>query len=186
MRKFVWLPLIRLGTQTEAHVLEIMTEATHFGGINMDTLNRSGFAENTAATLSILQELSCQPPNANLYVTSFLPNLSQSQTLTLALLLGCFIQAPSCPYSKVIVTGHIDLAQTHYAIENVGQFDAKLQLLLTLGKQLEPTPFYFPDAMTESQASPKLAQLAANNIMPKPVNRLADILQDFGIDHSRT
>ncbi len=181
MRKFVWLPLIKLGAQPGGQILEVMSEATSYGGINMEGLNRSGLAEHTAVTLSILKHLAVQPPSANLYMTSFLPNLSHSQALTLGLLTACCIQVPSCRYSKVIVTGQIEAEQTHFAIQNVSQFDAKLNLLLTLGKQLEPIPFYFPQSMAGEIVNPYLAQLAANNIVPKPVSRLADIFQDFGM-----
>jgi hypothetical protein len=183
MRKFVWIPVVSLGPQTPGQFLEIMSEPACFGGINMDALKNCGLDKNIAETQAILKQLTQQPNRANLYLTRYLVNLSNTQGVNLGLTLASFIQAPTCPYQKVIVTGQLqlDATQASLSIATTGHFEAKIQTILNLGAQSDSIPFYFPRAMiTESNAT-LLSQLPALNIVLKPIDNLSEIFIDFGL-----
>lgn len=181
MRKFVWVPIVSLGQNTQGKFLEIMSEPACFGGINMDALKNYGLTKNIAATQVVLKRVTQQPSSANLYLTSFLANLSNTQGINLGLILASFIQAPTCPYQKIIVAGQLETAKASLSVTTTGHFETKVKTILNLGEQAEPIPFYFPRAMTTESHLPLLSQMAALNIVLKPVDNLAEALFDFGL-----
>lgn len=181
MRKFVWVPVVSLGRNTQGQFLEIMSEPTCFGGINMEALQNCGLNKNIAATKTVLSGLPYQPSSAKLYLTGFMANLGNTQGINLALLLAGFIQAPTCPHQKIIVTGQLDTAKAALPVTTTSYFEAKANTILNLGTQPEALPFYFPRAMLTEKHTRLLAQLAAANIVLKPIGSLSEVLVDFGM-----
>ncbi|NOT84623.1 MAG: hypothetical protein HOP02_07570 [Methylococcaceae bacterium] len=179
MRKFVWVPVVSLGREATGQFLEIMSEPTLMGGINMNALKNCGFNKNIAHIEAVLTQLSVKPSSAKLYLTGFLVNLSNTQGVNLGLLIACFMQAPACPYQKIIVTGNLDTEKL--TVTDAVNFEAKIQTLLNLGKQAEPIAFFFPRVMLNENNAALLAPLAAMNIRLKPIDSLWDVLVDFGL-----
>lgn len=183
MRKFVYVPVIDLGQQAKGQFLEIMNESTCFGGINMNALKSCGLTKHIAVTKAILTQLNIQPHSAHLYVTSFLDNVGNTQGVNLGLVLACLIQAPACPYQKIIVTGQLNTTNEHLTVTEAIYFEAKIQAILNLGNHAQPIPFFFPQAMATKNTIPLLARLEALNIVLKPIDTLFDVLSDFDIPH---
>ncbi|MEQ1637768.1 MAG: hypothetical protein ABL903_13875 [Methylococcales bacterium] len=181
MRKFVWVPVINLGRKNQGQFLEIMSEPARLGGVNMDTLKNSGLNKNITATEAILKRLAQQPENTNLYLTSFLINLSNTQGINLGLVLASFIQTPSCPYQKIIVAGQVDVAQPSLPITASNHFDEKVEIIIKSGKQPKPIPFFFSRTLFNEKHAPLLSKLLALNIVLKPIDNLMEALSDFGL-----
>lgn len=182
MRKFVLVPIVKLGSEPYGLFLEVMSEPASFKGVHFQHLKNSGLASAVTVTQTILKRLACSTiaPN-NLYLSNYFLNLSGLKSISLGLTLAVFMQQESCPYQKIIAIGEIEVHSPKLSVSGGLYFETQIAAILALGKQTYSVPLFLPKNVLNKNYKNLTKHLAELNIILKPVTNIYEALADFGI-----
>ncbi len=181
MRKFILIPVVKLGKEPKGLFLEIISETRCFGGVSFQHLINNGLAEEVALTEKILNRLDQLKPTASqLYLTSHLLNIN-NLSISLGLTLSAFLQQKKCRYNKIIVLGEIDVNSSQLLVFGGHFFETQLATILSLGRQPSTVALFVPTQLLNELHHDLSNHLVALNIELKGVATLYEALSHLGV-----
>ncbi len=181
MRKFILIPVVKMGKEPKGLFLEIISEPSCFGGVDFQNLKNNGLAEEVAITEKILNRLKYLKTTASqLYLSGYFLNIN-NLSISLGLTLSAFLQQKNCRYNKIIVLGEIDVNSSQLLVSGGPFFETQIATILSLGRQPSTVALFVPAQLLIGSQHDLSNHLAELNIELKVVATLYDALSRLGV-----
>lgn len=182
MRKWVLIPITRLGRQPQGLFLEMVSEPAGWGGVNYQALNYHGLSAAVAVTERWVKKIGGFSLVGNeVFLRCHLLNLNGLKAIGLGLGLAAFMQHKRCAYQKIIALGDVDGTNPELPVLSSAYLDTEIAAILALGQQPSPVPIFLNRASLQQHPAALGQQLAALNMVLKPVSTFYEALAVLGL-----